>query len=96
MTTVTSAHAFGRLVKETREARGLTQARLAELAGVGRQWLVGFESGDKRSAPLAMIFRVLGALGLEVTLAPPPPSPPPSPPVDLSAIIAAHTRSTDG
>ncbi len=92
MATVDNAFAFGRVIREAREQRGLTQAALAEAAGVGRQWLVGFELGDKESAPLAMILRVLGALDLEVTLAPPPASPAPRvSEVDLDAIIARTT-----
>lgn len=48
--------------------KGLSQAELASEAGVGRQWPVGLEAGDKASAPLDMVLRVLCALELDVTL----------------------------
>lgn len=90
MTTIASSPALGRAVRAERERRGLTQRQLADRAGVGRQWLVGFELGDKHSAPLDMIFRVLQALDLTVTLAPPP-TPPPVPEVDLATVLARHS-----
>ncbi|MDR0959266.1 MAG: helix-turn-helix domain-containing protein [Propionibacteriaceae bacterium] len=64
---------LGDLVRQARLEAGLTQAELAEDAQVGRQWLVGFEAGAKASAPLAMIWRLLDVLDLQVTLAPPLP-----------------------
>lgn len=63
---------------------------LAARAKVGRQWLIGFELGDKHSAPLDMVFRVLSALDLDLTLTPPPPQTSP-PPIDLDEIINRHT-----
>ncbi|MDO5534058.1 MAG: helix-turn-helix transcriptional regulator [Propionibacteriaceae bacterium] len=64
-----AAGELGDLVREARLAQGLSQTELAAEAAVGRQWLVGLEAGDKASAPLGMVLRVLHALALDVTLA---------------------------
>lgn len=62
---------LGPALREVRVADGITQAALAALAGVGRQWLNSFEMGDKPSAPLDMVMRVASALGVTLVLAPP-------------------------
>ena len=41
---------------------------MAELANVGRQWLNSFEMGEKASAPLDMVMRVIAALDVAVVL----------------------------
>lgn len=61
---------LGVAVRNARIEQGLSQVELAQEAGVGRQWLVGFEAGDKASAPFDMVMRVLRALNLEVVLDP--------------------------
>lgn len=63
---------LGALVRDTRVGEAISQTALAQAAGVGRQWLVGFEAGDKPSAPLDMVFRLLRELDLRVTLEPTP------------------------
>lgn len=63
---------IGPALREARLADGLTQAALAELANVGRQWLNSFEMGDKASAPLDMVMRVVAALDAPVVLTRPP------------------------
>lgn len=60
---------FGRAVRRARLARGLSQARLAKLAGVGRPWLSELENG-KQTAELGLAFGVLAALDLVVELSP--------------------------
>lgn len=87
MATAESAYELGKAIRAGREARGLTQGQLAAQAEVGRQWLVGFELGDKRSAPLDMVLRLLTVLDLEVTLVPRRPRPPLTD-IDLDALIA--------
>jgi transcriptional regulator with XRE-family HTH domain len=72
---VGDAVALGVAVRQARIDQGLSQVELAHDAQVGRQWLVGLEAGDKTSAPLDMVFRVLRALGLAVTLDPVRPAP---------------------
>jgi y4mF family transcriptional regulator len=54
-------------VRGRRRDLGLTQAELAELAGVSRKWVYEFEAG-KPSAELRLILRVLDALGLTLEL----------------------------
>ena len=65
---VDSPSHLGGVVRDARVERRLTQSELARDAGVGRQWLVAFEAGDKESAPLDMVFRLLRALDLSVVL----------------------------
>ncbi|MDR3068667.1 MAG: helix-turn-helix domain-containing protein [Cellulomonas sp.] len=67
---VSSAATLGAVVRQARTDQGLSQAELAQDAKVGRQWLVALEAGDKASAPLDMVLRVLRELGLTVTLDP--------------------------
>lgn len=67
---VRSAAQLGEAVREARVEAGLTQTELASDSGVGRQWLVAFEAGDKMSAPFDMVMRVLRVLELEATLDP--------------------------
>ena len=67
---VGSGAALGAAVRQARTDQGLSQAELAQDAKVGRQWLVALEAGDKASAPLDMLLRVLRELDLTVTLDP--------------------------
>lgn len=90
---VTSPRAVGPALREVRVAEEITQSALAEIAGVGRQWLNSFEMGDKPSAPLDMVMRVATALRVTITLAPAPPPgvrtnrPHEDEPVDLDALL---------
>lgn len=59
---------IGPALREARLADGLSQAALAELAHVGRQWLNSFEMGEKVSAPLDMVMRVIAVLDAPVLL----------------------------
>ncbi|WP_370524013.1 type II toxin-antitoxin system Y4mF family antitoxin [Cellulomonas sp. APG4] len=63
MTATRSAADTAAAIRAARRARGLTQAQLAERAGVGRQWLVALEKGHDR-AELGKVIAVLSALGL--------------------------------
>ncbi len=67
---VNRADDLGPALREVRVADGITQAALAALADVGRQWLNSFEMGDKPSAPLDMVMRVASALDVTLVLAP--------------------------
>ena len=62
---------------------------LAEIAGVGRQWLNAFEMGDKPSAPLDMVMRVADALGVSLLLTRPVRRAPGNlpEPVDLNVLL---------
>ncbi|SDY73574.1 helix-turn-helix domain-containing protein [Herbiconiux ginsengi] len=64
-----SARELGGYVRELRLERELTQAELAERAGVSREWLVAFENG-KPSVDLARVLDVIGALGMTLDVVP--------------------------
>jgi HTH-type transcriptional regulator/antitoxin HipB len=58
----------GARIRQTRKARGLTQAALASRAGIARETLNQFESGTARDLGFAKILRLLRVLGLEILL----------------------------
>lgn len=86
---VTRPDDLGPALREIRAAEGITQSALAQLADVGRQWLNAFEMGEKTSAPLDMVMRVITALDVSVTLSRPAPPAPvdEEEPVDLDVLI---------
>lgn len=57
--------ALGLFVRDFRVRRGLSQAALAQAAGVSRRWLSDFEAG-KSSIELGLVLKVIAALGLEM------------------------------
>lgn len=63
MPAMRNAADVGAAIRAARRAEGLTQAQLAQRAGVGRQWLVALEKGHDR-AELGKVVAVLAALGL--------------------------------
>jgi len=58
---------LGAFLRDVRTKRGLDQARLAREVGVSRQWIVAVEKGKPR-APIGLVFRTLGALGISLTV----------------------------
>ena len=84
---IDTAEDIGLVVREHRRKLGLSQQRLAELAGVGRQWVVAVESG-KASAELGLVLRLLKALGLNVFVDPREAAAEPESAIDLDRIIA--------
>lgn len=72
MTTVTVHRPddLGPELREVRLEKGITQSALAEKTNVGRQWLNAFELGDKWTAPLDMVYRVLSTLEVSVVMDP--------------------------
>jgi HTH-type transcriptional regulator/antitoxin HipB len=58
---------LGFLVRDERKARGLTQAQLAEEAGLVQKTVSEFERAPK-NARLETVFLLLRALGLEFSL----------------------------
>lgn len=56
---------FGAIARQRRRDLGLSQAQVAERAGVTRQWLVGFEKGNSEVS-LSKAFAVLRELNLDV------------------------------
>jgi HTH-type transcriptional regulator/antitoxin HipB len=65
--TIRDLEQLGRLVRERREAAGLSLDRAAALLGVGRRFLIELEHG-KRRANAETLLRVLNALGLEMVV----------------------------
>ena len=60
---------LGMEMRRLRRAAGLTQAGLAQRAGVSRRWLGQLERGHPR-AEADKLMRVIRALGLSVRLEP--------------------------
>ena len=54
---------LGVFVRRLRESKGMTQAGLAERAGVSRRWLVMLENGRNPGAPLDKIIDTLQVVG---------------------------------
>lgn len=59
--------ALGTAIRHYRRQAGLTQAELAELTGLNRTYLSALEQG-RETEQLRRIFRVLGHLGVRVSL----------------------------
>jgi HTH-type transcriptional regulator / antitoxin HipB len=87
---VISAQDIGDVVRERRQQLRLSQAQLAEAAGVSRRWLLALETG-KPTAQLDLVFRALHALGLILDAVEEPPGE-----TDLDALIDAHRSRRDG
>jgi len=66
---VHSTSQLGKVIRDTRKAKGLRQAELALAAGTGRRFIVELEQG-KPTAQLDQVIRVLQALGLSMDLQP--------------------------
>lgn len=67
---ISTGRQLGAVVHDARTRAGLTQASLAELAGVSRKWLIGLEQGTRTRAELIKILDVLRTLDLTITLSP--------------------------
>lgn len=82
-------------VRARRQELQLSQAALAERAGVSRKWVSEFERGKSR-AELLMFLRILEALGLEMDLSVPGAAPdvvgdwPGHPAIDLDELLERH------
>jgi y4mF family transcriptional regulator len=64
---VRSVADIGNRVREARRAMGMTQQRFADLAGVGRRFLVELEHG-KPSLEIARVLAVCKAAGIRLTM----------------------------
>ncbi|UUW90623.1 helix-turn-helix transcriptional regulator [Pimelobacter simplex] len=63
----TNAEQMGALVKQARLRAAMSQADLAALVGVTRQWVIAFESGSPTSR-IGLAIRAVQAVGLAVDL----------------------------
>lgn len=61
---IVTAADFGFELRSEREARGITQAKLAEMANVSVRWLSNFERGQSPRAELIKVMHVFRALDL--------------------------------
>jgi transcriptional regulator with XRE-family HTH domain len=84
---------LGRVIRERRQQLRYTQHKVADAAGVGRQWLVELEAGKARS-PLDLVMRVLGVLDLVLQIVDLPRGAPLLQPASLEA--RASQRGGDG
>jgi transcriptional regulator with XRE-family HTH domain len=65
--TIRDLEQLGRLIRDRREAAGLSLDRAAALLGVGRRFLIELEHG-KRRANVETLLHVLNTLGLEMVI----------------------------
>lgn len=84
-----SVHDFASIVRGRRHELGLTQAALADRAGVSRKWVHELEGG-KPTAELGLVVRTLQALGLELDVRDPASVPGDPRSVDLDEILRRH------
>lgn len=59
----TNGSELGAALRQLRLDAALTQAQLADLAGVSLRWVVQFESGKTPGAELSKVFGVFAAVG---------------------------------
>jgi transcriptional regulator with XRE-family HTH domain len=64
---VKTALELGVLIRSAREARGWTQAELADRANVSRQWLVAVEKGRHSRAEIGLLLRTIATVGVELS-----------------------------
>ena len=62
-----SIREIGEFVASTRKKQGATQLDLAQMAGVGRRFVVELEAG-KESLHVGKVLRVLETLGVDLRL----------------------------
>jgi len=65
MTTDERIVAFGQRVRELRKAKGISQEKLAELAGIDRSYMGNIERGEK-NVTLKKVYEICDALDIEV------------------------------
>jgi y4mF family transcriptional regulator len=66
---ISTAEELGRYLRERRRGLGLTQAQLAEQAGVSRRWLSDLEAGKER-AEVGLVMQTLHTLSTVIDLQP--------------------------
>ena len=62
----TADSGFGRLLRQWRAQRGLSQTALAEAAGLSRAYIAKLEAGDRASPSMPVLERIAKALGVTV------------------------------
>lgn len=64
MDSETFARQIGQVIRERRQALGLTQKTLSLMTGVSRRYLVSLEMGESQGVRMNLLFRVLNALDI--------------------------------
>ena len=67
MTTDERMVVFGKRVREMRKAKGLSQEKLAEMAGIDRSYMGNIERGEK-NITLKKIYEICDALQIDIKL----------------------------
>lgn len=57
---------LGKMLRELRETKGMSQVNLAEKARVSQAYIAMLESGEKRNPSLVILRRLANALGVPV------------------------------
>lgn len=65
MTTDERMVAFGKRVREVRKSKGISQERLAEMAGIDRSYMGNIERGEK-NITLKKAYEICDALEIEI------------------------------
>lgn len=65
MTTDERIVAFGQRVREVRKTKGISQEKLAELAGIDRSYMGNIERGEK-NVTLKKVYEICDALRVNV------------------------------
>lgn len=86
---VTNPRDLGRLIRQERRRRRMSQTQLCVAASVSRTWLSEFEAG-KPTVELGRAFKVISALGLALTVGPAPSSE-----FDLDDVLRAYAQRPD-
>jgi len=67
MTTDERVVAFGKRVREMRKAKGISQEKLAEMAGIDRSYMGNIERGEK-NITLKKIYEICDALQIDIRI----------------------------
>ena len=67
---LTTPPQIGAAIRSARKRAGITQAELADRAGVSRRWLITLERGQAERAELGKILDTLDTLDLTITITP--------------------------
>ena len=67
MTTDERMVTFGKRVREMRKAKGISQEKLAEMAGIDRSYMGNIERGEK-NITLKKIYEICDALQIDIKL----------------------------
>lgn len=65
MTTDERMITFGKRVREVRKSKGISQERLAEMAGIDRSYMGNIERGEK-NITLKKVYEICDALNIEI------------------------------